>query len=170
MTSSCRGKTSGNEFRDWHLLQIISSTNIETRGSIKERRLKQSRRRTAGCAIMQLFFFVSWSNEQWHAWILIAYFHVNLNSHSLAAFCQHINISSYLRQSKGNSALVLPSVMASKPSRQVLRWVGVKKKRFISKLTDDKTKLFKTVPAAIFTTFTALIGVYLCVCSCPVQS
>ena len=45
---------------------------------------------------------MSRSDERWHAWILIAYFHVNLNSRFSAAFCQHINISSYLRQRKGN--------------------------------------------------------------------
>lgn len=48
-----------------------------------------------------IVLFVSWSDEQWHAYILIANFYVNVNSHFLAAFCQHINIFTYLRQSKG---------------------------------------------------------------------
>lgn len=69
--------------------------------SIKELELNKEGRNSRMCD-NTIVLFVSWSNEQWHAWILIAYFHVNVNSHFLAAFCQQINIFSYLQQSKGN--------------------------------------------------------------------
>lgn len=77
-------KTSVNKFWGWHLLHLIS-TNIETQ------RLLKSQGWTKMETNSRMFFCVSASTEQWHKWILMAYFHVNFNSHFLAAFCQHIN-------------------------------------------------------------------------------
>lgn len=54
----------------------------------------EQRRRKYQLCDKTIVLFVSWSNEQERAWILIAHFHVNVNSHFLAAFCQHINIFS----------------------------------------------------------------------------
>jgi len=64
-------------------------------GSIKELELNKEGDKQQLCN-SRFFLFVSWSNEQLHALILITYFHVNVNSNFLAAFCQQINIFSYL--------------------------------------------------------------------------
>lgn len=102
-----------------------------------------------------IVLFVSWSNEQRHAWILIAYFHVNVNLLSLAAFCQQINIFPHLWQSKGND-LYCPvnndiKIGSSQPQIRFLLYIFCFGSKFIeaSYWTETSTYFFKDVTAAM---------------------
>lgn len=98
-----------------------------------------------------IVLFVSWSNEQLHAWILIAYFHVNVNLRSLAAFCQQINIFPHLWQSKGND-LYCPvnndiKIGSSQSQIRFLLYIFCFGSKFIeaSYWTETSTYFFKTL-------------------------